>query len=57
MQANYGKYEYYILEAPPGTGKSSIATTFIRAHRHGEVLTKQIRLQDQYINGYGFENV
>lgn len=57
IQANYGKYEYYILEAPPGVGKSSIADTFIAAHRHGEVLTKQIRLQDQYITGYGFVKV
>lgn len=57
LQANYGKYEYYILEAPPGVGKSSIADAFIGAHQHGEVLTKQIRLQDQYISGYGFVKV
>ena len=57
LQANYGKYEYYIIEAPPGIGKTSIADAFVAAHRHGEVLTKQIRLQDQYIDGYGFVKV
>ena len=57
LQANYGKYEYYIIEAPPGIGKTSIADAFIAAHKHGEVLTKQIRLQNQYIDGYGFVKV
>ena len=57
LQANYKKYEYFILEAPPGVGKSAIADAFISFHKHGEVLTKQIRLQDQYINNYNFVKV
>jgi len=57
LQANYDKYEYFILEAPPGVGKTAIADAFISSHSHGEVLTKQIRLQNQYIKGYGFVKV
>ncbi|MCK4665868.1 hypothetical protein KAU33_03920 [Candidatus Dependentiae bacterium] len=57
LQANYDNFEYFILEAPPGVGKTAIADAFIGFHKHGEVLTKQIRLQDQYINGYGFKKV
>ena len=53
----YEDHEYFILEAPPGIGKSAIADTFISYHPHGEVLTKQIRLQNQYIGGYGFKKV
>ena len=57
MQANYNDYEYFILEAPPGVGKTAIADAFISYHKHGEALTKQIRLQNQYITGYGFVKV
>lgn len=57
LEGNYNKYEYFILEAPPGVGKTSIADAFIGAHKHGEVLTQQIRLQDQYVKGYGFKKV
>lgn len=57
LQANYEKFEYFIIEAPPGVGKTAIADAFISYHKHGEVLTKQIRLQNQYIDGYGFVKV
>ena len=34
LQANYDEFEYFILEAPPGVGKTAIADAFIGFHKH-----------------------
>jgi Rad3-related DNA helicase len=45
---NYHKYDYFVIEAPTGTGKSAIAKTLLDNVKYGAVLTSTKHLQNQY---------
>jgi Rad3-related DNA helicase len=50
-------YEYIILEAGTGTGKSAIATTLARMHKSTYILTMTKQLQKQYETDFGFATI
>lgn len=45
---NYDDYDYFIVEAPTGTGKSAIAKTLMDSIPHNILLTSTKYLQNQY---------
>ena len=57
LDDNIDKYDWFLLEAPPGIGKSAIARAVASYFGEADVLTRQIRLQNQYVDGYEFKKV
>jgi len=49
------KYNYIVVEAPTGSGKSAVAITFGRKSQDAYVLTVQKLLQSQYMNDENFQ--
>jgi Rad3-related DNA helicase len=49
---NYDKYDYFVIEAPTGTGKSAIAKTLLDNVKYGTILTSTKHLQNQYENEF-----
>ena len=49
---NYDKYEYFVIEAPTGTGKSAICETLLKSFKYSCILTSTKYLQDQYVQEF-----
>lgn len=50
IHSNWGKYDNFVVEAPPGVGKSHIALAIADYVNTAYIVTSSIQLQDQYIN-------
>ncbi|MCK5022839.1 MAG: hypothetical protein KAS04_01565 [Candidatus Aenigmarchaeota archaeon] len=56
IEQNYDASKHFLLEIPPGVGKTAIADAISEFSMESDVLTNQIRLQEQYYP-YGFKTV
>lgn len=52
MKNNWDKYKYFVIEAPPGIGKSAIAKTICSSVNTAFLITATKQLQDQYMRDF-----
>lgn len=52
LDKHWENYRYFLLECPPGAGKSGIAKTICASNKNAFMLTATKQLQDQYIQDF-----